>query len=137
MTGTIKTVIGLLIVLTIVSCAKKELAVRKEFSTPENAYRFWLETAEKGDISNNMLSVTEASKKIMDAQVRQLDEFMRRMNENVRIFKTYTLAEHKVKGDKAIIMLKGPKGETILVPLKKEAEGWKVDLVALFSGGWG
>lgn len=135
MSGTIKAAVGLLVVLTILSCAKKDSAVRKEFSTPEKTYRFWLETAEKGDISNNMLSITEASKKIMDAQVRQMDEFMRRMNENIKIFKTYTLSEQKIKEDRAVILLKGSKGDIIVVPLHKEADGWKIDLMALFGGG--
>lgn len=122
----------LLAVLT--ACSKEQAVVKEEFSTPEKSYRFWLNTAEKGDIPNNMRSITDDSKRIMDAQLGNMDVFMARLNENVRVFKAYTLAEQRLKEDKAIVVLKGAKGEVLVVPLKKEAEGWKIDLMSLFSG---
>lgn len=119
----------------LISCSEKEVKVLEEFSTPEKTYRFWLETAEKGDIQSNNRCVTKASQKVVDSQMRQMDEFMSRMSANLKIFKTYTISEQRSKGDKAVVVLKGPKGEIIVVPLSKEAEGWKVDLISLFGGG--
>lgn len=116
------------------SCAKEEVKVAEEFSSPEKAYRFWMETAEKGDIPNNMRSITEASKRIMDSQLGDMDTFMRRLNENTKVFKTYTISEQKSKDDKAVVVLKGQKGDLMVVPLKKEADGWKIDLMSLFGG---
>lgn len=125
----------LVIFLILTSCTKKEVKVLEEFSTPEKTYRFWLETAEKGDIQSNNKCVTEASKRLVNSQMRQMDEFMSRLAANVAIFKTYTLTEQKNKGDKAVVILKSPKGDIIAVPLSKEAEGWKIDLISLFGGG--
>lgn len=125
----------LVIFLILTSCTKKEVKVLEEFSTPEKTYRFWLETAEKGDIQSNNKCVTEASKRLVNSQMRQMDEFMSRLAANVAIFKTYTLTEQKNKGDKAVVILKSPKGDIIAVPLNKEAEGWKIDLISLFGGG--
>lgn len=121
-------------VLVLNSCAEKEVRSLEEFSTPEKTYRLWLETAEKGDIPGNMRCITEASKRTMDPQLRQMDEFMSRMTANVKMFKTYTIAEQKSKEDRAVVVLKGQKGDIMVVPLRKEAEGWKIDLIALFSG---
>lgn len=122
-------------VVALNSCSREEVKAREEFSTPEKAYRFWLETAGKGDIESNMMSVTRASKTIMDSQLRNMDVFMGRLKENVRVFKTYTLLEQRSKEDRAVVVLKGTKGDMIVIPLKKEAEGWKIDLVSLFGGG--
>lgn len=122
------------VLLMLISCSEKQVAVREEFSTPEKSYRFWLNTAENGDIPNNMKSITEASTRIMDSQLGNMDVFISRLNENVRVFKAYTLAEQRMKEDKAIVVLKGAKGEVLVVPLKKEAEGWKIDLISLFGG---
>lgn len=117
------------------SCSKKEVTISEEFSTPEKTYRLWLETAEKGDIQNNNRCVTEASKRLVDGQMGQMEEFMKRMSANLVIFKTYTIMEQKSKEDKAVVILKGPKGDIIAVPLAKEADGWKIDLISLFGGG--
>lgn len=126
-------ILGVLIMLN--SCGNKEIATAKdEFSSPERTYRLWLETAEKGDISNNTRCVTEASKRIIDSQMRNMDDFMSKLNENVKIFKTYTMIEQKIKEDKAMMILKGRKGDIMAIPLKKEAEGWKIDLMTLFGG---
>lgn len=125
----------LVILFILTSCTEKEVKVLEEFSTPEKTYRFWLETAEKGDIQNNNRCVTEASKRLVNSQMRQMDEFMGRLAMNVAIFKTYTISEQRSKGDKAVVVLKGTKGEIIVVPLSKEAEGWKIDLISLFGGG--
>lgn len=122
------------ILFTLTSCSKKEVTPRDEFSTPGKTYRLWIETAEKGDIENSMRCVTEASKRIMDAQIRRMDEFMKRSNENIKIFKTYTIVEQKSREDKAVVVLRGKRNDIIVVPLKKEAEGWKIDLISLFSG---
>lgn len=125
----------LVIFFILTSCTEKEVKVLEEFSTPEKTYRFWLETAEKGDIHGNSRCVTEASKRLVDSQMRRMDDFMGRLATNVAIFKTYTISEQRSKGDKAVVVLKGPKGEIIVVPLSKEAEGWKIDLISLFGGG--
>lgn len=135
MTGLKRTLyLVLVLVIALVACSRKELEVREELSTPEKTYRLWLETAEQGDIPGNMGCITEASKRIVDRQVRQMDEFMKRLGENVRVFKTYTLVESRMKDEEAVVILKGEKGDIIVVPLAKEADGWKIDLVALFSG---
>ena len=125
----------LFLAFLLVSCAKEDIAVKEEFSAPEKTYRLWLETAEKGDIQNNNRCVTEASKRLVDGQMGQMEEFMRRMSANLVIFKTYTIMEQKSKKDKAVVILKGPKGDITAVPLTKEAEGWKIDLISLFGGG--
>lgn len=117
------------------ACTEREVRVLEEFSTPEKTYRFWLETAERKDIQNNSRCVTEASKRVVDSQMRQMDEFMRRMSDNLEVFKAYTISEQKIKDDKAVVILKGPKGDIMVVPLQKEAEGWKIDLISLFGGG--
>jgi len=117
------------------SCSKKGIAVNEEFSTPEKTYRIWLETAEKGDIQSNNRCVTDASKRLVDGQMGQVEEFMRRMSANIAIFKTSTILEQKSKEDKAVVILKGPKGDIMVIPLMKEAEGWKIDLISLFGGG--
>lgn len=129
-----KILIAALCVFLFNSCAKEEVKVAEEFSSPEKTYRFWMETAEKGDIPNNMRSITEASKRIMDSQLRDMDTFMRRLNENTKVFKTYTIMEQKSKDDKAVVVLKGQMGDLMVVPLKKEVDGWKVDLLSLFGG---
>lgn len=130
--GALFWIFSLLLILN--SCSKKEVAMIEEFSTPEKTYRLWLETAERGDIQNNNRCITEASKRLVDSQLRQMDEFMRRMSANVTIFKSYSLSEQRSKEDKAVVILKGTKGDVIVVPLKKEAEGWKIDLISLFGG---
>lgn len=116
------------------SCAKKEVKELEKFSTPEKTYRLWLETAEKGDVQNNMKCVTEASKRIMEQQLTQMDAFIGRLNANVMVFKTYTITDQKMLEDKAVVMLKDKKGSLMIVPLMKESEGWKIDLVSLFGG---
>ena len=125
----------LVILFILTSCTEKEVKVLEEFSTPEKTYRFWLETAEKGDIQSNNRCVTEASKRVVNSQMRQMDEFMSRLAANVAIFKAYTISEQKIKDDKAVVILKGPKGDVMVVPLSKEADGWKIDLISLFGGG--
>lgn len=124
--------LGVLLLLS--SCSKEKVETREEFSTPEKTYRLWLGTAEKGDIDNNVRCVTEASKRLVDSQLRNMDEFMRRMSASVQMFKAYTIAEQRSKEDRAVVVLKGEKGDIIVVPLKREAEGWKIDLISLFSG---
>lgn len=128
-------VIITLFLLMLNSCSKKEVAISEEFSTPEKTYRLWLDTAEKGDIQSNNRCVTEASQRLVDSQMAQMEEFMKRMSANLAIFKTYTIMEQKSKEDKAVVILKSPKGDIIVVPLAKEAEGWKIDLISLFGGG--
>lgn len=115
------------------SCARRDVVLKEEFSAPEKTYKLWVETAEKGDIPNNIRCVTEASKKMMDAQLKHMNEFMRRMTANLKVFKTYTISEIKIKEDRAVILLKGPTSDTVVVPFSKEADGWKVDLIAMFS----
>lgn len=123
-----------LFVLSLNSCTKKEVKELEEFSAPEKTYRLWVETAEKGDVPGNMRCITEASKRIMEPQLRQMDEFMRRMTDNVRVFKTYTVSEQKSKEDRGVVVLKGKKGDIMVIPLKRELEGWKIDLISLLSG---
>lgn len=129
-----KTVLFLLVALLTLACSEEKLSIREDFSSPEKTYRFWMETAERGDMDNNIRCMTEPSRRVMDSQLRQMDEFMKRLNENMKIFKRYTLTEQKIMDEKAIVVLKGPKGDVMIVPLKKEAEGWKIDLISLFGG---
>lgn len=125
---------ALSLLVLLASCDGNKVVPREEFSTPEKTYRLWLETADKGDIPRNMECLSEASRRIMDEQLRNMDEFMRRMKSNVTVFKTYSVAEHRAKDDLAVVVLKGKRGEVLIVPFKKEAEGWKVDLISLFAG---
>ena len=124
----------LVAILFFVSCSEEKVEIKEQFSTPEKTYRLWIETAEREDIPANMACLTDASKRLMDKQLQQLDEFMRRLKMNVAIFKSYTVSDHKVKDDRAVVILKGPKEEVIAVPLMMEAEGWKIDMIALFGG---
>ena len=116
------------------ACMDRQSPVSERFSTPEKTYRFWMEASEKEDIPKSMQCLTESSKRIMEAQLRQMDIFMARMRANVAIFGTYTLVDQKIKDDKAVVLLKGKNGDVIPVPMKKESDGWKIDMVALFSG---
>jgi len=136
MTGNRYTCIAgfLTLLFFLVSCEGKKIAPREELSTPEKTYRLWLETADKGDIPGNMECITEASRRIMDSQLKHMDEFMRRMKGNVAVFKTYSVAEQRSKDEMAVVILKGKAGDIIFVPFKKEEEGWKVDFISLFAG---
>lgn len=120
--------------MILVSCTREKVEIREEFSTPEKTYRIWLDTAGKGDISTNIKCVTEASKRIVDSQMKEMDVFMARLGPSVKLFRSYTIMESKTKEDKAVVVLKGKKGDLLVVPMKKEAEGWKIDLISLFGG---
>ncbi len=116
------------------ACMDRQGPVSERFSTPEKTYRFWMEASEKEDIPKSIECLTEPSKRIMEAQLRHMDVFMARMRANVGVFGTYTLVDQKIKGDKAVVLLKGQKGDIIPVPMEKEIDGWKIDMVALFGG---
>lgn len=124
--------ICIVFIILISSCADKR--AKEEFSTPIKTYRLWLDSAERGDIAASMDCITEASKKIMDSQLKQMDVFMSRMMSNVKIFKRYSVVEEETNRDRAVVVLQGPSGDRISVPFVKEPEGWKVDLMALFGG---
>lgn len=120
--------------LVLISCAKEEVEVREEFSTPEKTYRAWLDASERGDMEMSMRCLTEPSRRLMEAQFGQMEEFKRRLNANMATFRIYSVTEQKIKKDQAVVLLKGPGGDLFAVPLRKEAEGWKVDMLSLFSG---
>jgi len=130
----IKYLWGFLVVLAVFACSGENSSVSEEFSTPEKTYRFWLEVTEKGDIANSIRCVSEDSKKMVDEQLTHMSDFMDRTAANLEVFKTYSIYDQKIKEDRAVVLLKGEKGDTIVVPLKREDDGWKVDLLAMFGG---
>lgn len=116
-----------------IGCAKEEVKEDPRFSTPENAYKIWIDAGIKGDLVASLECVTEESKKFVDLQAKQRDIFLQRMVENSKIFKEYSIIDSKVKENRAVLLTKGPDGNTIVVPFRRDAGGWKVDLIAMFS----
>ena len=116
------------------ACSKAE--VDSKYSTPRKTYVYWLEVSQSGDIAENLKCLNGASRKFMDLQVKNRDIFIDRMTRSAMIFKNYSIAGEKMRGGKAVLVLKEPKtGNTIPIPFMKEDGEWKVDLIALFSGG--
>lgn len=124
----------MLMILVLSSCTKEAVEFKEELSTPAKTYKFWLEAGDKGDVEGSMKCLTEASKRIMDEQSRFMGEFMARLKDNLKVFKTYSIVEQKSKGDRGVVVLKGEKGDLMVIPFKKEADGWKVDLISLLGG---
>lgn len=88
----------------------------------------------EGDLVKSMECVTVASKRMMDQLVQGREEFMKRMVSSAAIFKHYSVLDKKISGSKAVIITESPdKKGRIAVPFLKEADGWKVDLVAMFG----
>ena len=116
------------------ACSKAEVSDR--YSTPRKTYAYWLEVSQSGDIAENLKCLTKPSRKFMDLQAKNRDVFIERMILSANIFKNYSIAGEKSKGERAVLVLKEPKtGNTIPIPFMKEAGEWKVDLIALFGSG--
>lgn len=125
-------IVWIFIVMTAIGCTKKKVEPDPRLSTPLKTYGLWLKAAMQGDIVTSTLCITEESKKVMDLQAKNRDEFIRRLTTQAKLFNEYKITDTKTKEDKAIVLLTGPKGDTLVVPFKKEADGWKVDLLAMF-----
>lgn len=126
--------LGFALLFLLSACTNEQISVDERLSTPEKTYRLWFQASEKEDIPQSMEYLTAPSKRIMEAQLRDMDVLIARMRANIGVFRTYTIVEQKLKEDRAVILLKGQGGDIIPVPMKKEPDGWKVDLVALFGG---
>lgn len=126
-------IVGLLLIVSLFACSDKEHGEDPRLSTPENAYNLWLESSIKGDIATSLHCLTEESVKLMDLQADRRATFMDRLELQAKFFKGLKISDTKYKGEKAVIFLKGPQGDTIVVPFKKDVEGWKVDLIAMFN----
>lgn len=125
-----KCMIVLLLLFALSACTKDDM----RFSTPEKTYRLWFETALRGDISGNMECISESSRRMMDTQMNQMDQFAARLNANMQTFKSYSVTDQKMKGDRAVVLLKDADGDIIAIPLMRENDAWKIDLVAFFGG---
>jgi hypothetical protein len=124
-----------LLLLIFVSCGKKGASIKEEFSTPEKTYNAWIGAGVEGDLARSMECITEASKRMMDQQARNRDEFMRRMVANAVVFKTYSVVDRKVSGNKGALLAESPdKKWRMAIPFELEGDGWKVDLVRMFGG---
>lgn len=121
-------------VLCMGGCSK-ESGVDERFSSPQKTYRLWLKTTEEGDISGNLDCVTESSRALIDTQFRHMDSFIKGMTARAMVMKNYSVMEQRIDEEEAVMVLKGPKGDTFAIPFKKEADGWKVDLAAFLGGG--
>lgn len=116
------------------SCGGKREG-EERFATPGKTYRVWVETAVTGDFATNMECVTKASRRFMDSQAKHRAEFMERMTGAAKIFNSYLIVDENIKGDKAVVVIREPEsGDSIAVPFLYEEGGWKVDLIAMFSG---
>jgi len=129
-------VIIIMLSISIVSSCKKEKGAELDprFSTPEKTYQLWIESGSKGDLALSNLCITKESKKFIDAGIKNgrisPKQFMLIFNS----FKEYKIQEVKFQGNMAILILLGPKGQTPPpAKLKKEEDGWKVDMLATFS----
>ena len=115
------------------SCEKKAEDVR--FSTPGKTYDIWLRTAIEGDYAANIECLTKASRKFTDSQAKQRMVFMERMVGSAKVYKNYDIVGENIKGDRAVVIIREPKsGDSIAIPFQYEEGGWKVDLIAMFSG---
>ncbi len=123
------------VVVAAYSCTGEERSREENFSSPDGTYRIWLERTEKGDIAGSARCLSEKSRKLLDSQLPQMDTFMERLADNVKVFGTYTLADYKIKGERAVVILRRSGEDVIVVPMVKEQGKWKVDLIALFGGG--
>ena len=123
----------LLLAVMASSCAKKDIDER--FSSPKKTYALWLTASIEGDVANSMECMTRASQKFMDIQTRMRDLFIERMVSSAKIFSNYSVSEERIKGNKAVVLIRELKsGHSIAVPLMYEDGGWKVDLISMFSG---
>lgn len=128
-------IVACLGLMAVIACKQKGENVPDGRSTPEKSYKSWIEAGVDGDLVKSMEYVTEASKKMMDQQVKERGEFMRRMTANVAVFKNYSIVDRKESGDKAMLLTESPdKKGRIAVPFVREQDGWKVDLIKMFMG---
>ena len=135
-TVSLNLVVWLFLFLSISGCSEK--SVDERFKTPRSTYDLWLESSLKNDMETNMACITKASRKLMEQMEGKKEEiFMRRMIQASAVFKSYSVAEEKIEGDKAILLIREPKSQSaIVIPFKSETDGWKVDLVTMFGGNW-
>jgi len=116
------------------SCGEKR-QTDERFSTPVKTYAIWLDTAVKGDYAANIECVTKASVKFMDSMAKHRTVFMERMMAAAKLYDTYDILDENIKGVKAVVVLSEPQsGQSIAVPFLYEDDGWKVDLITMFSG---
>lgn len=117
------------------SCSSQNDHVRDEFKTPRSTYEYWIAVGVKGDLAGSVESLTVASKRMMDQLTKERDVFMQRMTSSAAVFRTYSIVEERVSGDKAIILIESKdKRARIAVPLLLEKGAWKIDLVKMFGG---
>lgn len=120
------------VLLLFSSCARK--VEDERYSSPRKTYSLWLEVSIKGDIAATMECLTKASQKFMDIQAKNRDLFIARMVEYSMVFERYEVSEEKIKGDKAVVVILEPDSKNVIaIPFQYE-DGWKVDLIAMFSG---
>lgn len=122
------------ILVVFASCGRSEVRIREEFSSPEKTYKVWIDAGVEGDIARALECVSTASKRFME-QIQDREVFVKRMVSSSAAFKSFSVVDTKVSGDKAIILIESPdKNGRISIPFIKEADGWKVDMVAMFGG---
>lgn len=126
-------IVALLLIVTVLGCKGKTVKMDPRLSSPIKTYELWLDAAVKGDVAASLVCVTDASKEFV-GKVKNRDVFLERLTYSAKIFRdSYSIVDTKIKDEGAIILLKGANGDTIAVPFKKDGEGWKVDLIAMFS----
>ena len=114
-------------------CAEKNVEEDPRLSSPKATYDLWLDASLRGDLPASLDFVTKESKKFVDLQAKNRDVFMQRLIKNAKEFKKFEIVDTKIKKDRAVVLTRGPKGATIAVPFKKDPDGWKVDLLAMFT----
>lgn len=122
------------VIILVAGCAKEKIETDPRLSSPEKAYLLWVESGIKGDIDTSNLCVTEESRKFIDIQIKNKQLTTEKLVEQSARFKEYKVIDTKYKGERAVMLTKSPqKGDTIVLPFKKDGKGWKVDLIALFN----
>lgn len=125
---------GILLLVNLAGCtSNKAVTEDPRLLTPEKTYNFWIETAINKDLETSLLCITAESKQTVNFQGAAREVFLERLYGQAKFFKEYRVADISYKEDRAIILLKGPKDNSMVVPFKKEAEGWKVDMLAMFN----
>lgn len=116
-------------------CGDKGRPVREELSSPKKAYLYWIKAGAEGDFIKSTDCISEASLRMMDQMAKQRDQFMRSMTANAAVFKTYSILDERISGDKAVVLTESPdKKARVAVPFALEGKEWKVDLVKMFGG---
>lgn len=122
-------------IIFVSACGNDENKVRAEYSSPEKAYANWLNAGVAGDLYRSTEALSEASERMMDQMAKNRNEFMKRMVAGANIFKTYSIVDKRISGDKALILIESPdKKQKVPIPLLREKGEWKVDLIKMFGG---